>query len=92
MNAQTVVMNAPRGCARHTLVLEGADIADVMVDSDIGSSTERLLRSGRMQARRPALDSLVTQRAPACAADSACTTAFEDPDCLKTVLDWRDAP
>ena len=39
--------------------------------------------------RRLALDGLVTHRAPADAAPEAYRTAFEDPSCLKMLIDWR---
>ena len=35
------------------------------------------------------LDGLITHRAPASAAPEAYPVAFEDPGCLKMVLDWR---
>ncbi len=35
------------------------------------------------------LDGLITHRQPANAASDAYRTAFEDPSCLKMVLDWR---
>jgi 3-hydroxyethyl bacteriochlorophyllide a dehydrogenase len=35
------------------------------------------------------LDGLITHRAPANDASAAYRTAFEDPSCLKMVLDWR---
>ena len=35
------------------------------------------------------LDGLITHREPASAAPAAYRTAFEDPSCLKMVLDWR---
>ena len=43
-----------------------------------------LLDSGALS-----LDGLITHHEPATAADSAYRTAFEDPACLKMVLDWR---
>lgn len=43
-----------------------------------------LVRSGRL-----ALDGLVTRRCPAEAAEQAYREAFDDPACLKMVLDWR---
>ncbi len=36
-----------------------------------------------------ALDGLITHREPASSAPAAYRTAFEDPSCLKMVLDWR---
>ncbi len=41
-------------------------------------------------AGRLSLAGLVTHREPAARADAACRTAFGDPDCLKTILDWSD--
>ncbi len=35
------------------------------------------------------LDALITHRAPAQDADAAYRTAFNDPACLKMILDWR---
>ncbi len=43
-----------------------------------------LAGSGRL-----ALDGLVTHRMDASRADEAYRTAFDDPACLKMVLDWR---
>jgi 3-hydroxyethyl bacteriochlorophyllide a dehydrogenase len=40
---------------------------------------------------RLALDGLITHRLPAANAESAYRTAFDDPACLKMVLDWRNA-
>ena len=37
------------------------------------------------------LDGLITHRRPAADAQGAYRVAFGDPDCLKMVLDWRDA-
>ncbi len=37
------------------------------------------------------LDGLITHRARASGAEAAYRTAFEDPACLKMILDWRDA-
>jgi len=37
------------------------------------------------------LDGLITHHAPAMSAESAYQTAFDDPSCLKMVLDWRAA-
>ena len=41
---------------------------------------------------RLSLAGLVTHREPANAADRAYRTAFNDPSCLKMILDWRAAP
>lgn len=38
------------------------------------------------------LDSLITHRSTPTQADAAYKTAFQDPDCLKMVLDWRETP
>jgi 3-hydroxyethyl bacteriochlorophyllide a dehydrogenase len=45
-----------------------------------------LLDTGRLS-----LDGLITHRRPAADADDAYQVAFGDPDCLKMILDWRDA-
>ena len=45
---------------------------------------------GHVAAGRLSLAGLVTHREPAARADAACRTAFGDPDCLKTILDWSD--
>lgn len=37
------------------------------------------------------MGSLITHSAPAEAAPAAYKTAFEDPDCLKMILNWKDA-
>lgn len=37
-----------------------------------------------------ALDGLITHRSTPLDADAAYRTAFQDPDCLKMILDWRD--
>jgi 3-hydroxyethyl bacteriochlorophyllide a dehydrogenase len=44
----------------------------------------RLVEAGRLS-----LDGLVTHRRPASEATSAYSIAFDDPSCLKMVLDWR---
>ena len=36
------------------------------------------------------LDGLITHRTPADCAETAYRTAFNETDCLKMVLDWRD--
>lgn len=46
-----------------------------------------LVRSGRLD-----LDGLITHREPAAHASQAYQTAFDDPACLKMVLDWRNCP
>lgn len=45
-----------------------------------------LIASGQLD-----LDGLITQRVPAHAASGAYHTAFESEDCLKLLIDWRDA-
>jgi bacteriochlorophyllide a dehydrogenase len=45
----------------------------------------RLIDDGRLS-----LDSLITHRKPAEKAEAAYRTAFNDPSCLKMILDWRD--
>jgi 3-hydroxyethyl bacteriochlorophyllide a dehydrogenase len=42
-----------------------------------------------LQARRLSLGDLITHRQPAEEADQAYRTAFNDPSCLKMILDWR---
>ena len=37
------------------------------------------------------LDGLITHRRPASEANEAYRTAFGEPECLKMVLDWRNA-
>ena len=37
------------------------------------------------------LDGLITHHAAPADAESAYRTAFEDPDCLKMIIDWRNA-
>jgi len=49
------------------------------------AAVRALIAEGRLP-----LDGLVTHRAPATAAPGAYRTAFDDPACLKMVLDWRD--
>ncbi len=46
----------------------------------------RLLADGRLS-----LDGLITHRERAASAERAYRTAFDDPACLKMVLDWRSA-
>lgn len=53
---------------------QGSDLIDVM----------GLVASGKLS-----LAGLITHRAEAAAAVSAYETAFQDPSCLKMVLDWR---
>jgi 3-hydroxyethyl bacteriochlorophyllide a dehydrogenase len=43
-----------------------------------------LIQEGRLD-----LDGLITHHQPAHSAEQAYRTAFEDPECLKMVLDWR---
>jgi bacteriochlorophyllide a dehydrogenase len=47
-------------------------------------AVKTLIEDGRL-----ALDGLITHRQPAAAADAAYRTAFNDPACLKMILDWR---
>lgn len=51
-------------------------------DSDI-KAIKHLVESGKLS-----LEGLITHRQPASAAASAYPLAFEDPSCLKMVLDW----
>jgi 3-hydroxyethyl bacteriochlorophyllide a dehydrogenase len=46
---------------------------------------------GLVDAGKLSLGGLITHHEPAEAADRAYRTAFGDPDCLKMVLDWRNA-
>ena len=48
------------------------------------ADTRRLLDAGAL-----ALDGLITHRSAATDAASAYRTAFDDPSCLKMILDWR---
>jgi 3-hydroxyethyl bacteriochlorophyllide a dehydrogenase len=48
------------------------------------TATGKLVSSGRLR-----LDGLISHRAPFVEAPNAYPTAFEDPECLKMVLDWR---
>ncbi len=52
-------------------------------DGDV-AEVVKLVESGRLS-----LDGLVTHRLPASQASAAYPIAFEDPSCLKMVLDWR---
>ncbi|MBL0966333.1 MAG: chlorophyll synthesis pathway protein BchC, partial [Blastomonas sp.] len=47
-------------------------------------AVKALVRSGALS-----LDGLITHRLPAAQARDAYRTAFEDPSCLKMILDWR---
>jgi 3-hydroxyethyl bacteriochlorophyllide a dehydrogenase len=47
-------------------------------------ATTALIRSGALS-----LDGLITHRTAAASASEAYRTAFEDPACLKMILDWR---
>ncbi len=49
-------------------------------------AVRNLVDTGRLS-----LDGLITHHAPAGSAESAYRTAFDDPSCLKMVLDWRTA-
>jgi 3-hydroxyethyl bacteriochlorophyllide a dehydrogenase len=53
--------------------------------ADLAAVTQ-MAQDGRL-----ALDGLITHRRPAANAESAYRTAFDDPGCLKMVLDWRAA-
>ncbi len=46
-------------------------------------AVQRLIAGGSL-----ALDRLITHRSPAAAAQDAYRTAFDDPDCLKMILEW----
>lgn len=58
-------------------------IAAEWQQSDL-AATRTLIESGRLS-----LDGLITHRRDAAAAPDAYRTAFDDPACLKMVLDWR---
>ena len=45
---------------------------------------------GLVESGALSLDGLITHTEPATRAESAYRTAFEDPHCLKMILDWRD--
>jgi 3-hydroxyethyl bacteriochlorophyllide a dehydrogenase len=53
--------------------------------------TDLVSVTGLLAAGRLSLDGLITHRRAATAADDAYRTAFEDPACLKMVLDWRES-
>jgi 3-hydroxyethyl bacteriochlorophyllide a dehydrogenase len=48
------------------------------------AAVKDLIGQGRLS-----LDGLITHRRPATEADAAYRTAFDDPTCLKMILDWR---
>ena len=50
------------------------------------AAVQLLVASGALS-----LDGLITHRRPASDAQGAYQVAFGDPDCLKMILDWRDA-
>ena len=52
-------------------------------ESDL-HAVKDLIESGRLN-----LDGLITHRHEATEAEAAYTTAFNDPNCLKMILDWR---
>jgi len=58
-------------------------IAAEWQQSDL-AATRKLIETGRLS-----LDGLITHRRDATAAPDAYRTAFDDPACLKMVLDWR---
>jgi 3-hydroxyethyl bacteriochlorophyllide a dehydrogenase len=47
-------------------------------------AVKQLVESGQLR-----LDGLITHRQNASAAAAAYETAFNDPSCLKMILDWR---
>ena len=49
------------------------------------AAVSALIANGRLS-----LDGLITHRSRAADAEAAYRTAFDDPSCLKMVLDWRD--
>jgi bacteriochlorophyllide a dehydrogenase len=50
-------------------------------------AVHELIEGGRLS-----LEGLITHQGLPTHADTAYRTAFDDPDCLKMVLDWRDCP
>ena len=48
------------------------------------ATAQRLIVEGALS-----LDGLISHRRAAADADAAYRTAFEDPDCIKMILDWR---
>jgi 3-hydroxyethyl bacteriochlorophyllide a dehydrogenase len=50
------------------------------------ASVAHLVEAGTLS-----LDGLITHRQPSASAEDAYRTAFEDPSCLKMILDWRSA-
>ncbi|MBC7180027.1 MAG: chlorophyll synthesis pathway protein BchC, partial [Roseovarius sp.] len=50
------------------------------------TATRALVESGVLS-----LGGLITHQASANAAPQAYRTAFSDPDCLKMILNWKDA-
>jgi len=59
-------------------------IAAEFLPADVAAVTA-LISGGRLS-----LDGLITHRAEAAGAAEAYRTAFDDPACLKMILDWRD--
>jgi 3-hydroxyethyl bacteriochlorophyllide a dehydrogenase len=55
-------------------------------DRDDLAATRALVESGALS-----LDGLITHEVPAAEAPTAYTTAFEDPACLKMILNWEQA-
>ena len=55
-------------------------------DRDDLAATRALVESGALS-----LDGLITHEVPAMDAPTAYTTAFEDPACLKMILNWEQA-
>jgi 3-hydroxyethyl bacteriochlorophyllide a dehydrogenase len=49
------------------------------------AAVQQLVASGALS-----LDGVITHRAPAHVAADAYATAFEDPACVKMILDWRE--
>ena len=64
----------------------GLAVAAEWQRSDLHACLE-LVREGRLS-----LDGLITHQHSARAAVRAYRTAFDDPDCLKMILDWRSVP
>ena len=77
--AAPLSFNFPPAFMREALI----SIAAEWSDTDLASVRD-FAGTGELS-----LDGLISHRLPAREAQSAYTTAFADPDCLKMVLDWR---
>ena len=68
------------------LVLVGRDKARL---AETAAQVAAACPGGSADSLQLSLDALITHRAPAQDADAAYRTAFNDPACLKMILDWR---